>query len=77
MDRIAYILAYLTKIYYFILGALKGRKLYNIFWSKGKEPSLYTIKDLEKWFNKRLLKGSYKLVFSSSKLVLYYLNIAP
>lgn len=77
IDRIAYVLAHLIKIHHFILGALGGGKLRSIFWSEGKEPSLYTIKDLEKWFNRRLSKGSHKLVFSGSELVLCHLDIAP
>ena len=77
MDRITYVLTHLAKIHHSIPGALGGGKSRGSFWSEGEEPSLHTVKDLEKWFNRRLLKQHHKLVFSGSELVLCHLDIAP
>jgi serine/threonine protein kinase len=78
IGRIADILAYLTNIRGSTPGPLGGGVSCGILWSEhSEEPHLYTVKDMEDWFNRRLTKQDPKLIFSESELVLCHLDIAP
>ena len=75
--RVAQILAYLATLSYHIPGPLMSGIPRGLFWPETEEITFKTMRDVERYFNSRLAKGSLQLDLSRCSAVLCHLDIAP
>ena len=75
--RVARILAYLATLSCNTPGPLMSGVPRGLFWPETEEITFKTIRDVERYFNSRLAKGSLQLDLSKSSAVLCHLDVAP
>ena len=77
IHRVACILTNLAKISCHFPGPLMSGVPRGLFWPENEELSFKTMRDVERYFNSRLVKGGPQLDFSKCSAVLCHLDVAP